>query len=153
MTVYADANLLIRLDLDLDATEVRQKLFAEECRTDLPLPVTDLLRCEVRNGIGRMVFEARHGGQLRVTPEAAAAGQALFDEEFAAGVVITRVPLGIDELTSGFDELALRHTAKHGFPTYDIMHVSSALHLGCTRFLSFDKNAVGLAKLEGLQTT
>ena len=152
MSLYADANLLIRLYLDLDAREVRRNLFSEECSSALPLPVTDLLACEIRNGIERMVFEARHGGQLRVTPEAAAAAQALFDEELAAGVVIARVPLGIRELTSGFDKLALRHTAKHGFRTYDIMHVASALHLGCTRFLSFDTKAIALAKLEGLQT-
>ncbi len=34
----------------------------------------------------------------------------------------------------------------------DIMHVASTLKLGCARFLSFDQNAVHLARLEGLET-
>jgi len=152
MSLYADANLLIRLYLDLDADEVRRLLFTEGARTHWPLPVTDLLHCEVRNGMQRMVYESQHGGQWRVTPEAAAAGQALFDEEVAAGILLRRQPLPIRELEAEFDRLALRHTAKHGFRTYDIMHVAATLRLGGTRFLSFDQKAVQLAKLEGLET-
>ena len=153
MTLYADANLLIRLYLDLGAKDIRQKLFSEEGLRAMPLPVTELLECEVTNGIERMVFEARHGGQLRVTPEAAAAAQALFHEDLEAGAVIKRTHIGLYETKPIFTGLALRHTGKHGFRTYDLMHVASALHLGCARFLSFDKNAVMLAQMEGLQTS
>ncbi len=51
-----------------------------------------------------------------------------------------------------FDRLSYRHTAKHGFRTYDILHVASALLLGCDTFWSFDVKALKLAKLEGLTT-
>jgi hypothetical protein len=46
----------------------------------------------------------------------------------------------------------LRHTAKHGFRTYDLLHVSSALLLKCDTFWSFDPKANRLAGLEGLET-
>jgi predicted nucleic acid-binding protein len=49
-----------------------------------------------------------------------------------------------------FRELSNRHTAKGGFRTYDILHVASALVLGCDTFWSFDAKAKKLAKLEGL---
>jgi len=49
-----------------------------------------------------------------------------------------------------FQELSLRHTARHGFRTYDILHFSSALLLRCDTSWSFDPKASKLAKLEGL---
>lgn len=50
-----------------------------------------------------------------------------------------------------FEEIALRHTARHGFRAYDIMHVAAALVLKCQSFWSFRKKACKLAKLEGLK--
>ena len=48
--------------------------------------------------------------------------------------------------------LVARHTSKHGFRTYDILHVAATVTLGCQRFISFDTKALALAKLVGLQT-
>lgn len=152
MSVYADANLMIKMCLDLDAGEAERQLAAPEVVSMWPLPVTDLLRLEVRNGIQRMVFESRHGGVLRVTPEIAAAGQALFEELLEDGRMLMRVPLTLQDLEARFDQLVLRYTARHGFRTYDILHVASALESNCARFYSFDRKANELARLEGLQT-
>jgi predicted nucleic acid-binding protein len=55
------------------------------------------------------------------------------------------------ELERLFEEISLRYTAKHGFRTYDILHVASALLLKSRSFWSFDKRACKLAKLEGLK--
>ena len=152
MSVYADANLLIKLCLDLDDGEAERLLAAPEVISMWPLPVTDLLRLEVRNGIQRMVFESRNGGVLRVTPEVAAAGQALFEELLQEGRLFRRVPLTLQDLEARFDQLVLRHTARHGFRTYDVAHVASALELDCALFYSFERKANELARLEGLQT-
>ncbi len=152
MSLYVDANVLIRLYLNLDAVEIRRTLCNEASSLQWPLPVTDLLACEIRNGIERMVFESHRGGQWRVSKEIAHVGQAVFDDELNAGLFLSRVPASVGDISAEFDRLALRHTAKHGFRTYDIMHVASALHLGCTQFFSFDNKAKDLARLEGLQT-
>jgi predicted nucleic acid-binding protein len=85
-------------------------------------------------------------------PEIAMLARAEVDEGLAIGDFLKWSPLPEDELDEAFDMLSFRHTAKHGFRTYDILHVSSALLLGCDTFWSFDVKARKLAKLEGLKT-
>jgi predicted nucleic acid-binding protein len=60
--------------------------------------------------------------------------------------------LTLTDIEREFDSLVRRHTATHGFRTYDIIHVASALKLKCRRFLSFDAKANSLARLAGLKT-
>jgi predicted nucleic acid-binding protein len=112
-----------------------------------------MLRMEVMNALQRLVFESRTGNQpLRVTPEAALVAAGVFDDQLAIGIVLRRVKLDDAALERQFDALCLRHTAKLGFRTYDLLHVSAALVLGCDTFWSFDFRARKLAKLEGLGT-
>lgn len=153
MSLYADANILVRLYLELDgAPEVREVLSTQEAEEARPLPVTDILKYEVINAIQRMVFESRNGGVFRTTPEAAAAATANFEDDLDAGVFLKRVSMSLREIEDDFDTLVGRHTARHGFRTYDILHVASALELNCVRFYSFDRKASELARLEGLET-
>ena len=153
MKTYVDANFFTRLYLDFDSSgAARDILTSTEMQQNWPLPVTTLLRLEVVNGIQRMVYESRTGGQWRVTPEAADAAIARFDDHLQSGVFLRRVPLTLEQIEHEFSDLAGRHTSKHGFRTYDLLHVSSALRLRCQRFLSFDKKAIKLAALEGLRT-
>lgn len=71
---------------------------------------------------------------------------------YLAGPTFLRpVPVSRPELEAQFEELALRHTAEHGFRTYDLLHVASALLLRCDTFWSFDPKASRLARLEGLE--
>ncbi len=152
MSIYADANILVRLYLEFEGAEVRDMLNTEEAVEAWPLPVTDILRCEVINAFQRMVFESRNGGFFRTSPEAAAAATANFEEDLNAGVFLKRVTLPLRGIEEDFDALVGRHTARHGFRTYDILHVASAMTLQCGRFYSFDQKANELARLEGLQT-
>jgi predicted nucleic acid-binding protein len=46
--------------------------------------------------------------------------------------------------------LSLKHTAKLGTRTLDIMHVAAALAVGATEFLSFDRNQRKLATAVGM---
>jgi predicted nucleic acid-binding protein len=55
------------------------------------------------------------------------------------------------ELEGQFEELSLRRTARYGCRTYDLVHVASALLLGCDALWSFDTKATHLAQLEGLK--
>jgi predicted nucleic acid-binding protein len=148
MTTYLDTNLLVRHYLDVDDGVASNLIFMEQ--DEVPFPITDLLCLEVRNAIQRMVYESRTGSARRTTQEAAWAAIARFEEDLEEGVLLQRAAIPFPMLQQTFNTLSDRHTSRHGFRTYDIMHVASALHLGCTRFLSFDKNAVLLAKLESL---
>lgn len=153
MKTYVDANALIRLYLNLPGSRaVDDALKSAEGRRTWPIPATQLLQFEVINGIQRMVFECRSGGQWRVTPETAACALADFEEDMNNEVFLRRSPLTLADLETEFTSLAARHTAKHGFRTYDIIHVSSAITMRCRRFFSFDTKAKALAKLAGLET-
>jgi len=153
MKTYVDANALIRLYLDLDGSgQACGLLTAAKVRREWPLPVPTLLLFEVSNGLQRLVFESRTGGQWRVTPEAAAAAWYEFTAHLEQAVFLRHSPLTLRELEGEVESLVARYTACHGFRTYDIMHVASAQVLGCSRFLTFDAKARKLAQLVGMQT-
>jgi predicted nucleic acid-binding protein len=153
MKTYADANALIRLYLDFDGSgQARDLVTAPWVRRQWPVPVPALLMYEVSNGLQRMVYESRTGGQWRVTPEAAAAAWYEFTAHLDQAAFLQRSPLTLAELESDVESLVARYTARHGFRTYDILHVAAARALGCSRFLTFDGKARKLAQLVGLQT-
>ena len=146
MNLYADTNFLAGhyLDIAMESPAPGMMQRAQE-NGWLPLPVTWLLRVELLNAIEQLVFAARTTGQARVSPELAAAAQANFRDDLRAGAVLRHRVVALDDLVAQFETLALRHTARHGFRTYDLLHVSAALVLGC------DTRARRLAKLEGLR--
>lgn len=150
MKTYIDANALVRYYLMIPGRE--QLLAALNDPDDLPIPVTPLIKFEVTNALERMVFETRHGGTARTTPEMAMVAQTNFDGDLSQGIKLTPISLSLPDIESQFDTLVRRQTATHGFRTYDVMHVASALKLRCKRFLSFDAKANALAKLVGLKT-
>ena len=151
MKVFADTNFFTCAWLDLVHTDEAMTLVSLLQGDGGTLPVTRLLRMEFTNALQRLVFEAKHGGQIvRMSPEVAMIARAQFDQDLMAGDFLQRVQLPEDDLEDAFDMLSWRHTAKHGFRTYDILHVASALLLGCDTFWSFDEKARKLATLEGM---
>jgi predicted nucleic acid-binding protein len=153
MKTYVDANVLVRIYLQLPGSaEALALLTSKEIHGSNPIPITDLLRMEVTNAFQRMVFESRTNGQWRVPAETAAMALGNFSEELILASWLCPSPLTLAEIDAEFTSLVARYTAKHGFRTYDMIHVASALKLRCKRFLSFDAKANALAKLVGLKT-
>ena len=152
MKPYADTNLFTRLYLDLPASDEADAL-VELARsgTAEPLPVSWLHRVETTNAFELSIFLGRSPEHPRVSPEQAAIALATFREDIGAESFLRPVRLPDAVLERQFDELALRFTARHGFRTYDILHVASALVLECDFFWSFDERALRLAKLSGLR--
>jgi predicted nucleic acid-binding protein len=151
MIPYADTNCFTRLYLNLDGAEKARRWIDEAMlQSAPPLPVTWLTELALINAFQRCVFIARTEGRLRVTSEFADAAQAEFRMALVAGEFVRPAMMPHSQLKERFEDLALRHTAKHGFRTYDLLHVASALLLGCDTFWSFDHKARDLAVLEGL---
>jgi predicted nucleic acid-binding protein len=94
---------------------------------------------------------SRTQGQWRVTPEATAAATADFTQDIREGEIFETEMLDWEVLQKRVEDLSLRHTARHGFRTYDLIHVASAQLLDCSHFSSFDTKARQLAQLEGLR--
>ncbi|MCX8092268.1 MAG: hypothetical protein N3I86_15260, partial [Verrucomicrobiae bacterium] len=117
------------------------------------LPIFWLHRLEVPNAFEQHVFAWRTLGQTRVTPEMAAAAHARFEDDTSHPASLLRmVVVDLSDLERQFRELSRRHTARYGFRTYDLLHVSAALLLSCDQFWSFDAKARKLAALEGMRT-
>ena len=151
MKPYADTNLFTRLYLQLPET-ARALEWIEHARRrgSAAIPVTWLHRMEFVNAVQQHVF-AGLAGQRRVTSEQAAIALMSFREDLSRGEFLYSSPIDLHELEQQFEELSLRHTAKYGFRTYDLLHVASALLLKCDTFWSFDPKASKLAGLEGLK--
>ena len=150
MTPYVDTNFLTRVYVELAETPAALTLL-EKARDEssAALPITWLHCVELGNALQFHVFAGR-SGQQRVTPEQAAAAWAGFREDLDGDSFIARQPFDLDALEQAVEELSLRHTARHGFRVYDLLHVASALAFGCDTFWSFDLKARKLAALEGL---
>jgi predicted nucleic acid-binding protein len=153
MKPYADTNFITRLYLSLpgtnEAVETMQRL---QNNGKEALPLTWHHRLETINAFQLLVFaSAQSGHQPRVTPEQAALAFVTFRGDLAKPAFFQDTPMPLSELEQQFEELALRHTAKHGFRTYDLLHVASALVLKCNAFWSFDSKTSKLAALEGLK--
>ena len=153
MTTYVDTNALVQIYMHRPGEAAAMNFIRAGAAHEAPsCPVSDLLRFEFSNAVERMVFESRNGSGQRITPEWALLANGDFEADLAAGVRLRRIPLTLTDIEREFDSLVRRHTATHGFRTYDIIHVASALKLKCRRFLSFDAKANTLARLAGLKT-
>ena len=153
MKPYADTNFLTRLYLLLPGTsEAAQEMDRLRNNGKEALPITWHHRLETINAFQLLVFSSGLSPhQPRVTAEQAAAAHANFRSDLSKPTFFRQAPLILGELEHQFEELALRHTARHGFRTYDLLHVASALVLKCDAFWSFDGKASKLAALEGLK--
>ena len=153
MKPYADTNFLTRLYLSLPGTaDAIEDLGLLQNNGKQAIPITWHHRLETINAFQLLVFcSAQSPHQPRVTSEQAAAALANFRGDLSKPMFYREAPLMLPELERQFEELSLRHTAKHGFRTYDLLHVASALALKCDTFWSFDPKASKLAALEGLK--
>ena len=152
MKPYADTNFLSRYYLDRQGSPAVAELVERAERRAAPaLPISWLHQVELINALQLSVFQGRGVNRKRVTPEQAAAALAVFRDDLQQRVLLQPVALATTDLERQFEDLSLRHTAKHGFRTYDLLHVSSALLFGCDSFWSFDPKATALAELEGLE--
>lgn len=152
MKPYADTNFITSLFCKGPNTAHARNLHQLACSAGAPpYPVSLIGRLEVINALQHAVFSTRHGipGML-VNTEYALVVESIFFEHLAAGKEFQAAAVEEGELERLFHDLVHRHTAKDGFRTYDILHVSTALALGCDTFWSFDTKAKKLAKLEGL---
>jgi predicted nucleic acid-binding protein len=153
MNPYADTNFLVQAYLELPRKEhVFALLSTIDIAKQRRLPITWLLKLEFANALERSVFESRNGGPHRVAPEMASAAHAHFEVQLRNAVHVQEVVLPLMTVLERSRQMILRRSAKYGFRTYDILHVASALELGCDTMWSFDKQVLQLAKLEGLKT-
>ena len=140
MTAYADTGFLCSLyapDVHTDRAVARMK------RQALPLPLTWLHHVEFRHALRLRVFRGE------ITPSQRDASLNALLADVAGGVFAGAAP-PLAEILTEAERLSAVHTEKLGTRSLDILHVSSALVLGFSVFLTFDRRQIALAKATGL---
>jgi predicted nucleic acid-binding protein len=114
-----------------------------------PLESTSLLFFEFRQSIQFQVYchskDRNRGYPLAVAQAATAALQSDVKVGFYRHAVVDWA-----DVHQIRERLALQHSIKGGYRSFDILHLATALHLGAAEFLTFDRNQKKLAKAEGL---
>jgi predicted nucleic acid-binding protein len=154
MNPYADTNFFTRVYLSLPESEQADWILESARIGASPrLPITWLHQMELANAFELSVWLCKQGGHPRITPQNAVVALDTFKSDLAEESFVRRATLELSDLLALFEETVARHTAKHGFRTYDILHVVSARMLGCDHFFSFDERARKLASLEGFKVS
>jgi predicted nucleic acid-binding protein len=140
LSSYADTSFLVSL-----YTPDRNSPQAVERMKDaaLPLLCTSFGEVELTNAFQLLLF------RKYLNADEVRASYGAFRSHMRAGVIRMQ-PLA-DETFETARQLSLRHTAKFGVRTLDILHVASALLMGAKTFHTFDKNQTKLAATAGLK--
>jgi len=116
---------------------------------NVSLESTSLLFFEFRQSVHFQVFrhgkDRSHGYPLSIAQEALAALQA----DVKVGLYC-HAAVDWADVHQIAERLAFQHTLQGGHRSFDILHVATALHLGASKFLTFDANQKRLAQAEGL---
>jgi predicted nucleic acid-binding protein len=108
-----------------------------------PLRLNAIGEVELLNAISLRLF------RNEIPASTAKASLALLLKDVSDGVLAI-VPIATAAIERA-KQIARKRTAKLGTQTLDILHVASALALGCNVFLTFDARQEALALSQGLQ--
>lgn len=75
---------------------------------------------------------------------------AMLQANIAQGALVV-VPVDWADVVGIAERLSAQYTWTEGHRGFDVLHVATAVHLGCREFLTFDRQQRGLAEAEGLR--
>jgi predicted nucleic acid-binding protein len=139
--IYADPSALALLYLRQPASQAVAKW---RWKLTGSLPVTHHGRVEIMNAIALAAFRGKLTGE-----QAIRAWQSL-NEDFAAGRFI-QVDILWRAALNRAAEFSRTFSVKLGTRSLDVLHISCAVELGLSNFLSFDEKQKALATEAGLK--
>jgi predicted nucleic acid-binding protein len=142
LNAYADTSFLYSLYVQ-QAHSAKAAAYMATA-DDAALPLTTLGRFELLNAIRLSVF------RQQLNRRVAAIDVLTIKADIESGV------LGVTScdwaaVHAEAERLSAKHTAEGGHRSMDILHVATALSMGASEFLSFDRNQARLASAEGLK--
>ena len=140
-TTYVDPSALRRLYVH---DQQSRAFCAWRTRLAGSLPLTLHGRAELVNSITLALF------RKDITADTCESALADLDEDILAGRLHMADLLWRKALERA-TELSREHTPRLGTRTLDVLHVASALVLGCRRFVTYDDRQAALAKQVGLR--
>ena len=139
--IYADPSALRRIYVH---DEGSRAFCAWRGRVRGSLPLTLFGRAELVNSIALAVFRGD------IAEDVGAAALTDLENDLTAGRLHLADLLWRRALERTAD-LSREHTPKLGTRTLDVLHVGSALVLGCKSFVTYDHRQAALAKVAGLR--
>jgi len=142
MQYYVDTALLVRMYApEADSPTV----LAWASQLTCSLPFTLLHGLEVRNAIRLKRFRDEFSG------DDMAAALAALDSDLRRRRLVPTTTEWSDVFLLA-EELSAQSSFRTGCRSLDILHVAQACHLGCKRFVSFDRRQLLAAEAAGLET-
>lgn len=141
MGPFFDTGVALKL---IVAEPLSRRVLAYVTRRRLILPTTRLLELEMETALNALAFRGA------ITPSELKSSKALSAEMISQGKF---GPTGLlmDEIVAESLRLSPHIASKTGCRTLDLMHIASALMLGCKEFVSTDQRQLRAAKLAGLK--
>lgn len=112
--------------------------------------LSSLVGFEFRQAIRLQVRQNLADRTSGISKEEATRVLSLFQRDTQTGLFRLLMP-NWPEVHTTAEILSAKHTENGGFRFADILHVATALQLGCEGFLTFDSDQQVLARLEGLR--
>jgi len=139
--IYTDTSLLVAFYANENAALAAARLLTSNTR---PVPFNRILELELRNAIRRKV------PRREATPAQVRSFLSQLDSDLSQGILAWQA-LDFDQVFDRAERLGARFTARLNTPSFDILHVSIALELGCDTFHTFDHDQRRLAAAAGLR--
>lgn len=140
---YLDTGLVLKLVVEEPLSEVVRILLQKK---RVPVPYTRLVEIEVENTLCAKLF------RKEITAQEHKGARNLVQDLLQEGFFF-RPKLSLEELFLESLEGMSEATVKTGCRTLDLLHVVSAVILGCSEFVTADKRQAEAAKVYGLKTT
>lgn len=139
MDTFFDSGALIKIYVDEDASK-RVVSLVENCSQ---IPFTPLIELEIRNTLRAMQ------GRNLLTAKGLVERLRWLDSDVEEGRLVRIFP-DLQRIHDIADELSARHTPRILCRALDILHVSAAIYLGTTVFVTGDARQFRLATAAGL---
>lgn len=146
MIWFADTSFFCSLYRE-DAHSPHADAFSEHYRGEIIL--SSLVGFEFRQSIRLQVCQHNADKTTGVSKEDANKVLSFFQRDTQSGVFRLMMP-DWPEVHTMAEILSTKHTETEGFRFADILHVATALQLGCGGFLTFDSDQRTLARSKGL---
>jgi len=137
---YADTGILLKSYVEEENSSLADRILHS---LGAPFFYSHLHEIELPNAIRLEVFR----GEISQAQSETALGAFRSDIE---GGRLARFSYDLAGIFSAAERLSLKHSARIGARSMDLLHIAAALEAGCTHFASLDKRQRECAALEGL---
>ena len=147
MSAFADTSFLFAAYFERGNS---LRALARLQESTLPIRISTIVHYEFLNAVWFEVWRRANGHLHSITQTQAQSALAAFDLDVEQGIWEIHAP-DLTSILARAESLTLRHTARHGARSLDLLHIATALETGSRQFLTFDEAQSRIAQAEHLE--